>query len=179
MTVHSDELKDEATLEDVEKELDRGGDDASCLSSGGSSMSSADSSEDASSTNFSGDSDKDEDDDDPHNRPIATVEHTGRWTREEHEAFLLGLKKYGKEWKKVAAQVRTRTVVQTRTHAQKYFQKLHKSLMDQQKTKRSRVRVESIQQYFDENIFMRTRTVQLLAPYEQPLTLEVCVIEAI
>jgi SHAQKYF class myb-like DNA-binding protein len=55
-------------------------------------------------------------------------EATGRWTREEHDAFLVGLKLYGKEWKKVAAQVRTRTVVQTRTHAQKYFQKLQKAI---------------------------------------------------
>jgi SHAQKYF class myb-like DNA-binding protein len=54
-------------------------------------------------------------------------EHTGRWTKEEHEAFLSALKLYGKEWKKVAAKVKTRTVVQTRTHAQKYFQKLAKS----------------------------------------------------
>lgn len=53
-------------------------------------------------------------------------EHTGRWTKEEHEAFLSALKMYGKEWKKVAAKVKTRTVVQTRTHAQKYFQKLQK-----------------------------------------------------
>ena len=54
------------------------------------------------------------------------TEHTGRWTREEHEAFLSALRQYGKEWKKVAARVKTRTVVQTRTHAQKYFQKLQK-----------------------------------------------------
>lgn len=53
-------------------------------------------------------------------------EHTGRWTKEEHEAFLSALQMYGKEWKKVAAKVKTRTVVQTRTHAQKYFQKLAK-----------------------------------------------------
>ena len=52
---------------------------------------------------------------------------TGRWTKHEHESFLLGLKEFGKEWKKVAARVGTRTVVQTRTHAQKYFQKLAKS----------------------------------------------------
>ena len=54
-------------------------------------------------------------------------EHTGRWTKEEHDAFLSALSMYGKEWKKVAAKVRTRTVVQTRTHAQKYFQKLQKA----------------------------------------------------
>eukprot|EP00526_Cylindrotheca_closterium_P002104 CAMPEP_0113658460 /NCGR_PEP_ID=MMETSP0017_2-20120614/31730_1 /TAXON_ID=2856 /ORGANISM="Cylindrotheca closterium" /LENGTH=1113 /DNA_ID=CAMNT_0000572733 /DNA_START=65 /DNA_END=3407 /DNA_ORIENTATION=- /assembly_acc=CAM_ASM_000147 len=53
-------------------------------------------------------------------------EQTGRWTKEEHEAFLSALQMYGKEWKKVAAKVKTRTVVQTRTHAQKYFQKLAK-----------------------------------------------------
>lgn len=57
-------------------------------------------------------------------------EHTGRWTREEHEAFLSALQQYGKEWKKVAAKVKTRTVVQTRTHAQKYFQKLSKAMSD-------------------------------------------------
>ena len=95
-------------------------------------------------------------------------EHTGRWSRQEHERFVNGLKKYGKEWKKVkikppthlllpihtsstyslyspsppqtthppthsptqqvAGMVGTRTVVQTRTHAQKYFQKLQKQM---------------------------------------------------
>jgi SHAQKYF class myb-like DNA-binding protein len=54
-------------------------------------------------------------------------EHTGRWTRDEHQKFLAALNLYGKEWKKVAAHVRTRTVVQTRTHAQKYFQKMFKT----------------------------------------------------
>lgn len=57
-------------------------------------------------------------------------EHTGRWTKEEHEAFLSALQLYGKEWKKVAAKVKTRTVVQTRTHAQKYFQKLQKTIKE-------------------------------------------------
>ena len=50
-------------------------------------------------------------------------EATGRWTKQEHLLFLEGLKIHGKEWKLVAGHVRTRTVVQTRTHAQKYFQK--------------------------------------------------------
>ena len=35
-----------------------------------------------------------------------------------HELFLQGIKLYGKEWKSVAGMVKTRTVVQTRTHAQ-------------------------------------------------------------
>lgn len=59
---------------------------------------------------------------------VTGQEHTGRWTREEHAAFLSALKMHGKEWKKVAAKVKTRTVVQTRTHAQKYFQKLQKAM---------------------------------------------------
>jgi SHAQKYF class myb-like DNA-binding protein len=58
----------------------------------------------------------------------AGSEQTGRWTKMEHELFLRALKKFGKEWKRVAAMVGTRTVVQTRTHAQKYFQKLQKAI---------------------------------------------------
>ena len=53
------------------------------------------------------------------------MESTGRWTKQEHNQFLLGIEKYGKEWKKVAAFVGTRTVMQTRTHAQKFYEKLN------------------------------------------------------
>ena len=34
---------------------------------------------------------------------------------------------YGKGWKKIAGLIKTRTVVQIRTHAQKYFLKLQKA----------------------------------------------------
>jgi len=51
----------------------------------------------------------------------------GRWTAEEHKLFLQGLDMYQKQWKLIADLVKTRTVVQIRTHAQKYFQKLQKS----------------------------------------------------
>eukprot|EP00948_MAST-09A_sp_MAST-9A-sp1_P002766 g2766.t1 len=57
---------------------------------------------------------------------------SGRWTNEEHQIFLEGLQKFGKEWKKISEMIKTRTVVQTRTHAQKYFQKLLK--IDRMKT---------------------------------------------
>jgi SHAQKYF class myb-like DNA-binding protein len=53
-------------------------------------------------------------------------ENTGRWSKAEHAAFLKGLEMYGKEWKSIAALVKTRTVMQTRTHAQKYYEKLAK-----------------------------------------------------
>lgn len=50
----------------------------------------------------------------------------GRWTADEHSLFLSGLQKYNKQWKQIAELVKTRTVVQIRTHAQKYFQKMDK-----------------------------------------------------
>ncbi len=52
---------------------------------------------------------------------------SGRWTREEHQLFVKGLELYGKGWKKIASLIKTRTVVQIRTHAQKYFLKLSKA----------------------------------------------------
>ena len=48
----------------------------------------------------------------------------GRWNQTEHEQFLQGLAKYGRDWKAIATDIPTRSVVQVRTHAQKYFQKL-------------------------------------------------------
>lgn len=51
---------------------------------------------------------------------------TGRWNKEEHALFLEGIRLHGKEWKKIASMIDTRSVVQIRTHAQKYFQKLNK-----------------------------------------------------
>ena len=51
---------------------------------------------------------------------------TGRWTQTEHDAFLRGLRKHGRAWKRIAGVIKTRTVVQIRTHAQKYFIKVAK-----------------------------------------------------
>lgn len=52
---------------------------------------------------------------------------TGRWSREEHQVFLKALDKFGRDWKKMSTMIKTRTVIQIRTHAQKYFQKLEKN----------------------------------------------------
>lgn len=41
--------------------------------------------------------------------------------------FINGLEKYGKRWSKIAALVKTRTLTQIRTHAQKYYLKLSKA----------------------------------------------------
>lgn len=53
-------------------------------------------------------------------------EKIGRWTELEHSVFLEGLENHGKQWKTIAGMIGTRTVVQVRTHAQKYFQKMER-----------------------------------------------------
>lgn len=55
-----------------------------------------------------------------------TKEKVGRWSDHEHMVFLEGLKTYGKQWKTIAGMIGTRSVVQVRTHAQKYFQKMER-----------------------------------------------------
>ncbi|KAG9408867.1 hypothetical protein AC1031_020712 [Aphanomyces cochlioides] len=67
----------------------------------------------------------------PLNSPTSSIsssqheEGTGTWTPEEHERFLAGIALYPNgPWKRVAAIVKTRTVRQLRTHAQKYREKL-------------------------------------------------------
>ena len=46
--------------------------------------------------------------------------------KEEHEAFLRGVELYQKDWHLIATVVKTRSVLQIRTHGQKYFNKLAK-----------------------------------------------------
>ena len=48
----------------------------------------------------------------------------GRWTRDEHDKFLDGIIQYGINWKKVKTLINSRTLVQVRSHAQKFFLKL-------------------------------------------------------
>eukprot|EP01041_Mallomonas_annulata_P004135 gene4135-8220_t len=66
--------------------------------------------------------------DEPSYSPCSDVQSMnyqgGRWSAEEHELFLEGYKIHKKNWKKLATLVKTRTAVQIRTHAQKFFGKL-------------------------------------------------------
>ncbi len=53
---------------------------------------------------------------------------TGRWTPEEKRLFEEALHMYGRNLEKIHRHVGpSRTIVQIRSHAQKYFKKLHKS----------------------------------------------------
>jgi SHAQKYF class myb-like DNA-binding protein len=59
---------------------------------------------------------------------VKAGQSNGRWTHEEHQSFLEGLKVCGREWKKVASRIPTRTSAQIRSHAQKYFSKLQRDV---------------------------------------------------
>jgi SHAQKYF class myb-like DNA-binding protein len=65
--------------------------------------------------------------------PVSSVHATksrsktsGRWTKEEHQRFIEGIKKYGKNWKQVEEHVGTRSGAQIRSHAQKFFIRLER-----------------------------------------------------
>ena len=45
----------------------------------------------------------------------------GRWKKAEHDRFLKGLEKYGRDWVKVQKMVKSRSLAQVRSHAQKCF----------------------------------------------------------
>ena len=61
----------------------------------------------------------------------------------EHEAFLQGLRAHGRNWKQVATFIPSRTIVQIRTHAQKYFAKLTK-VSSEPKKKKNHIERQSI-----------------------------------
>jgi SHAQKYF class myb-like DNA-binding protein len=57
-------------------------------------------------------------------KPYTITKQREKWSDEEHRMFLEGMKLYGRSWARVAAHVQTKSTVQIRSHAQKYFNRL-------------------------------------------------------
>ena len=57
-------------------------------------------------------------------------EINGRWTKTEHDRFMKGLEKYGRDWVAVQKIVKSRNLAQIRSHAQKTFRRMSKVDID-------------------------------------------------
>lgn len=57
-------------------------------------------------------------------KPYTITKQRKKWTEEEHQKFLEALKLYGRAWRRIEEHVGSKTAVQIRSHAQKFFSKV-------------------------------------------------------
>lgn len=57
-------------------------------------------------------------------KPYTVTKQRERWSEAEHERFLEAIQLYGRSWRQIQEHIGTKTAVQIRSHAQKFFSKL-------------------------------------------------------
>ncbi|XP_057547220.1 protein REVEILLE 6-like isoform X2 [Amaranthus tricolor] len=60
-------------------------------------------------------------------KPYTITKSRESWTEPEHDKFLEALQLFDRDWKKIEVFIGSKTVIQIRSHAQKYFLKVQKS----------------------------------------------------
>ncbi|CAL9051953.1 unnamed protein product [Musa banksii] len=60
-------------------------------------------------------------------KPYTVTKSRESWTEQEHDKFIEALQLFDRDWKKIEAFVGSKTVIQIRSHAQKYFLKVQKN----------------------------------------------------
>ena len=70
--------------------------------------------------------------------------NSGKWSRIENELFIEGVIKYKCNWKRIQKNIKTRTITQMRSHAQKIFIKIkNTNLIPEDK------HINTIQEFFE------------------------------
>ncbi|KAJ6792315.1 protein LHY-like isoform X1 [Iris pallida] len=62
-------------------------------------------------------------------KPYTITKQREKWTEDEHNKFVEALKLHGRAWQRIEEHIGTKTAVQIRSHAQKFFTKLEKDAL--------------------------------------------------
>lgn len=57
-------------------------------------------------------------------KPYTISKQREKWTEDEHKLFLEALQQHGRAWRRIQEHIGSKTAVQIRSHAQKFFSKV-------------------------------------------------------